>query len=144
MTSYERTAWIMLVTTIPAYVIYVSVVVGNAGGGPLYEADYVWPALITIGAVIAANIVLGIVVGIATGIAVGKGAAIADERDRQIEQMGERVGSSFIVIGGVAAMLMAMAEWHGFWIANTLFLGFMVAGVVASVAKVVAHRWGLR
>lgn len=144
MTEFERAAWIMLVTTIPAYAIYATVVVTGADGGPLHEAEYQWPMLITIGAVILANIVLGIVMGIALGMALGKGASLVDERDRQIERMGERVGSSFVVLGGVAALLMALVEWHWFWIANTLFLGFMVAGVVSSIAKVSAYRWSAR
>jgi hypothetical protein len=33
-----------------------------------------------------------------------------DERDRQIGRLGDRAGQSFVVIGAVAAMLMAVAE----------------------------------
>lgn len=137
MASAERTAWIMLITSIPAYLIYLSIVLSS--GDPLTEAPYVWPALITIGATIVANIVLGIIASI-----VWHKDSRMDERDRTIERLGDRVGNSFIVIGSVGAMLMAMAEWHGFWIANTLFLSFFVSGVIGSIAKISAYRWGLQ
>lgn len=139
MTRYERTAWIMLITSVPAYVIYVVIVLTGAGGGPLHEAPYVWPALITIGATVVANIVLNIL----TSIVWSRGVDIVDERDRAIEHIGERAGNSFLVIGGVAAMLMAMAEWDWFWIANTLFLCFFISGVIGSLVKVSLHREGV-
>lgn len=139
MASAERTAWIMLITSIPAYLIYLSIVLASGVDGPLHEAPYVWPALITIVATIVANIMLGIVASIVWHKDSGM-----DERDRTIERLGDRVGNSFIVIGGVGAMLMAMAEWHWFWIANALFLSFFVSGVIGSIAKISAYRRGLQ
>jgi hypothetical protein len=138
MASAERTAWIMLITSIPAYLVYLSIVLTNSAGGPLHEAPYVLPALITIGATVVANIVLGIIAAIAF-----PRDSRMDERDRTIERLGDRVGNSFIMIGALGAMLMAMAEWDWFWIANALFLSFFVAGVVGSIAKISAYRWGL-
>lgn len=138
MTPYERSAWIMLITSIPAYLAYVIIVLTSAGDRPLAEADYVWPALIVIAATIVANIVLGIIAQIAR-----PKENRVDERDRLIERIGDRVGNSFLVIGGVAAMLMAMFEWHTFWIANTLFLGFFLSGIVGSIAKVSIYRGGM-
>jgi hypothetical protein len=39
-------------------------------------------------------------------------------RDKEIGRLGEYTGQSFVVIGAVAAMLMAMAGWDHFWIAT--------------------------
>ena len=38
---------------------------------------------------------------------------------------------------------MAMAEWDWFWIANTMYLGFALSGILEGIAKVVAYRRGL-
>jgi hypothetical protein len=51
---------------------------------------------------------------------------LKDARDQQIGQLGDYVGSSFVVIGAVAAMLMAMAGWDRFWIANVIYLCFFL------------------
>lgn len=40
------------------------------------------------------------------------------------------VGQSFVVIGGVAALLMAMAEWEHFWIANVIYLAFVLSAIL--------------
>ena len=40
-------------------------------------------------------------------------------------------------------MLMAMARWEPFWIANVLYLCFVLSVVLGSVTKVVVYRRGL-
>ena len=47
------------------------------------------------------------------------------------------------VIGGLAAMLMAVAERDWFWIANVLYLCFMLSAVTESIARISAYRGGL-
>jgi hypothetical protein len=46
-------------------------------------------------------------------------------------------------IGAAAAMLMAMASWDRFWIANTIYLSLVLSTVLASAIKVTAYRRGL-
>ena len=55
-------------------------------------------------------------------------------------RLGDRVGQSFVVIGAVAAMLMAMAEWDRFWIANVIYLCFALSAVLGNVTKVIVYR----
>jgi hypothetical protein len=38
--------------------------------------------------------------------------------------------------------LMALAEWDHFWIANVIYLTFVLSAVVGSVAKIFAYRQG--
>lgn len=139
MTSNERNAWIMLLTSIPAYLIYVVIVVTSVDGGAITEAEYMWPALSVIGASIIANIVLGIIASI-----LQPRDNRVDERDRAIERVGERAGNSFLVIGALGAMVMAMVEWDWFWIGNALMLAFFVSAVVGSLVKISAYRLGLQ
>lgn len=48
------------------------------------------------------------------------------------------------MIGGVVALLMAMAEVQHFWIANVIYLTFVLSAILGSVAKVVAYRRGFQ
>ena len=65
---------------------------------------------------------------------------MADERDREIDKMGKHVAQSFVAIGSVGALLMAMVEWDHFWIANLLALGFFLSAMSEALAKVIAYR----
>ena len=66
-----------------------------------------------------------------------------DIRDKEIDRLGERVGSSFVVIGALGALVLAMFDADGFWIANTVYLCFVLSAVVSSITKLVAYRRGV-
>ena len=139
MAHQEKRAWIMLVVSAVAYAVYAAVILSRAGGHPLvrvpYAAALLWTAGAAIGASIAAETVLG---------TVNRGESrLKDERDRRIGSLGEQVGLSFVVIGAVAAMLMALAGWDRFWIANVIYLCFFLSAVLGSVTRVIAYRKGL-
>jgi hypothetical protein len=140
MSYEEKRAWIMLVVAAGGYAAYLIIILGRAGDTPLTEVPYAAPLLWTIGAGIAASIALTIVVAIVSPEGVGK----ADERDREIGRFGEYAGQSFLVIGGLAALVMAMAELDHFWIANVLYLGFVLSAILGSVAKIFAYRRGFQ
>ncbi|HEU5161185.1 MAG TPA: hypothetical protein VFU43_29590 [Streptosporangiaceae bacterium] len=135
----EKRAWIMLVVSVCAYAAYLIVIVGRAGPTPLAEVAYVPTLLWSIGAAIAAQIGLSIAAGISS-----PQARKRDQRDREIGRLGEYIGQSFVVIGGVAALLMAMAEWDYFWIANVIYLTFVLSAALGSVAKIFAYRKGFQ
>lgn len=140
MSFEEKSAWILGVAAAASYGVYLAVVLALAGAMPLAEVPYVAPLLWTVGVSIAASIALHAVIGIFSPREAGK----KDQRDREIYRFGEYTGQSFVVIGGVAALLMAMAEWGHFWIANVIYLGFVLSAVLGSVAKIVAYRWGFQ
>lgn len=136
MASEEKSAWIMILVSVVTYAIYVAVIAMRIGDTPISEVEYVAPLLWTIGA----SIVVAIVLNIAVGIASPKDAGKKDQRDREIDRFGEHVGQSFLVLGGLGALVMAMAELDYFWIANTLYLGFFLSAVLGSMAKISAYR----
>ena len=140
MTFEEKRAWIMLVVAVGGYAAYLFIILGRARSAPLPEVPYVSPLLWTIGAGIAASIVLHMVVSIAAPDGVGK----TDQRDTEIGHFGERVGQSFLVIGGLAALVMSMAELKHFWIANVIYLSFVLSAILGSVAKIFAYRRGFQ
>ncbi len=140
MAFEEKRAWAMAIIAVLAYAMYVLVILGKADGRPLAEVPYAGTALWTIGIAIIAGIVSGIWFGIASR---GDGVQ-ADERDQEIGRYGEYVGQSFVVIGGVSAMALAMFEAPHFWIANVLYLCFVLSAVLSSVTKIAGYRWGLQ
>lgn len=127
----------MLVVGTAAYAVYATIVLRRADGVPLADVPYVSTLLGSAGASIVATIVLNIAVAIAS-----RGGDKQDQRDREIHRAGEYIGQSFAVVGGVSALLMAMAEWPYFWIANVVYLCFTLAALLGSIAKIFAYRKG--
>lgn len=141
MGTEERNAWAMLVLGVLTVSAYVVLVLGSADGAPIEDVNYQPIMLWVIGIAIAIGIAVGITNGVLAHL---KGERPdADERDRAISRFGTNISQAFLVIGGLAALLMAMAEWEWFWIANTLFFGFALSGILEGVAKVTAYRRGL-
>ncbi|MDJ0461105.1 hypothetical protein [Streptomyces sp. H27-C3] len=140
MALEEKRAWIMAVVAVAGYAAYLAVVLGRTGSAPLAEVSYVAPLLWSVGAAIVAAIVLNIAAAAASPQDAGK----KDVRDREINRFGEYVGQAFVVIGGVSALCMAMAELSYFWIANVIYLAFVLSSLLASTAKIVAYRRGFQ
>jgi NADH:ubiquinone oxidoreductase subunit 6 (subunit J) len=138
MTLEERRSWTYLAVAVLVYGGYLVSVLGRAASEPLADVDYVPVMLWSIGIAIVAGIVVSVVVGMFTPRRDQK----IDVRDRDIAATGERVGQSFLVIGGVAALLLAMIEAPHFYIANVLYLGFVLSAVLGSITKVIVYRRG--
>jgi len=136
MTHEEKRAWIRLVVAVLGYSAYVAVIVGRMGSHSLPDVPYASILLWTVGAAIAASIVAE--AGMA--IVIPGASRAKDVRDREIGRLGEHVGQSFVVIGAVAAMLMAMADWDRFWIANVIYLCFVLSAILGGITKVVVYR----
>ncbi len=140
MSFEEKNTWIFGVVSLGAYVAYAVTILGRAEGDPLTAVPYVAAMLWAIGAAIVAAILGRIVITIADP----KDADKKDQRDKEIYRFGEFIGQSFVVIGGVAALIMSMAELDPFWIANSLYLTFVLSALLGSVAKIVAYRRGFQ
>ena len=138
MTLGERRSWTLLVVAVAAYGVYLVLVVGRSASVPLVEVDYVPALLWSIGAAIVA----GILIGIALGLVTPKRDWKKDVRDRDIAAAGDRVGQAFLVLGGVAALLLAVVEAPHFYIANAVYLCFVLSSVLGSVTRVVLYRRG--
>ncbi len=142
MAVEEKRAWAMAIVAVVGIrrMYVVCLVLGRADGRLVAEAPYVGTALWTIGI----GIIVGIVSGIWFGIAAREEGHAVDERDREIGRFGDYIGQSFVVIGGVSAMALAMFEAPHFWIANVLYLCFVLSAVLGSVTKIAGYRWGLQ
>ena len=138
MALEEKYSWITAVVSLTGYAVYLVVVLGRAGDTSLAEVPYAAALLWTVGGAIVVTIVLGIGATMVTP----KDDRKKDVRDREIYRFGESIGQSFVVIGAVAAMVMAMVELAHFWIANVIYLMFVLSAVLSSVAKIFAYRKG--
>jgi hypothetical protein len=162
MSYEERGTWVYLLVSVGVYTAYMIVVLSRAAD-PITETDYQAPLLWSIGAAILASIVLRIVVEIGAGVARGVGDEVAteiesrtgvkserpvadpfraDARDREIDHLGNQRTWLVVAAGATAAMVMALAEWPFFWIANVIYLGFVLQAVSSAVVKLVLYRRG--
>ncbi|MFE7845828.1 hypothetical protein ACFUTX_11630 [Microbacterium sp. NPDC057407] len=143
MAYEERNAWVGLVISVIAMTVYTVIVLQQASSGPVDEIDWV-PLMLWI---IGAGIVVSILVSIAWGLIAARrdpdGIGKSDQRDRDISHLNNRVGQAFLVLAGLAVIVLCALEADWFWIANTMFYGFALSSIVGGVASVIAYRRGL-
>ncbi len=140
MSVQEKNTWIWAAISFIGYVVYVAIVAARGRGMPLAEVEYVWPLIWTFVAMIAAMVVGRIVVGIISP----REPILPDERDREIDRFGYRIGYMFGGLGFLAALILAMVEADHFWIANTIYFGCFLSGFLGALAKIVAYRRGFQ
>ena len=140
MTFDEKNTWIYGIVALVAYGGYVATVLLRAHGASVAEVAYIGPLLWSVGAAVVAA-VLGKVVVAARW---PQEADQRDDRDREIDRFGEHVGQSFLVVGLVAALVLAMRELDPFWIANAAYLAFVLSAAVGCAAKIAAYRGGFQ
>ncbi|MGR0221884.1 hypothetical protein [Agromyces sp. ZXT2-6] len=140
MSYEEKGTWSFLVVAVVAYGVYLRLVLPELlGGTPVERVDYAIPMLWTIGGAVVAGILARIAIAV-----VNPGEAhTADVRDKQIDRAGEQVGNSLVVIAAIGALVLAMLEVHWFWIANAIYLGFVLSAVLGSMAKLAMYRRGV-
>ncbi|HEX2755357.1 MAG TPA: hypothetical protein VHM48_07840 [Candidatus Limnocylindrales bacterium] len=136
MTFLEKSNWVVLVVALPTLLVYVAVVAPQVLGKPIAEVSWVQPMIFAIVGFIVAN-VLGNVVAAASN---PSEADKNDERDREIDHVGERVGNWLIIAGSIAALVLAMTRADHFWIANAIFLGGIAGALLSSVTKIAAYH----
>ena len=136
MTFLEKSNWVVLVVGVPTLLVYVALVLPQVLGKPIAEVSWVQPMIFTIIGFVVANI-LGNVVAAASN----PGEADKnDQRDREIDRVGERVGNWLIIAGSIAALVLAMARADHFWIANAIFVGGIAGALLSSVTKIAAYH----
>ncbi|WP_405496286.1 hypothetical protein [Nocardia sp. NBC_00511] len=134
----EKRTWILGAAAVVSYAIYLIVVLARARHSALTEVAYVAPLLWAVGGSILASVLASIAVSIGS-----RDRDRRDQRDREIDRRGTHVGNAFVVLGAVAALILALADGDRFWIANVIYLGFTLSAVVGSAAKLVAYRHGV-
>ena len=135
MDTEEKSSWIQLILAVATYATYLVLLLGRAGETPFPETPYVDLLLWTIGGSIVASIVLHIFFA--------PRLFKKDQRDREIGRFGDAMGQAFVVIGALGALVLALFDLPGFWIANVVYICFVLSAILSSIAKIVAYRSGI-
>ncbi len=136
MAFLEKSNWVVLVVGVPTLLVYLAVVVPQVLSEPIVEVSWVEPMVFAIVGFVVANILGNVVVA-----AINPSEADQnDQRDREIDRFGERVGNSLIAAGAVAALVLAMAKADHFWIANAIFLAGIAGALLSSATKIAAYH----
>ncbi|MFH8251376.1 hypothetical protein ACH3VR_13470 [Microbacterium sp. B2969] len=140
----ERITWSQLIASTIGLVVYLVIVLPQLSHTAVGDIDWVWPMVWTILGAIVLSIVLSIAWGIVAGMLDPELEHRSDQRDREIEHFGDRIGQAFLVIGALAGLVLAMVEAEWFWIGNALFLGFYLSASLGGVARLIAYRRGFQ
>lgn len=140
MAFMEKSSWVVIGVGVPTLLVYLAVVVPQVLARPVADVGWVAPMIAAIVAFVIAN-VLGNVVAAASN---PREADLSDERDREIDRFGERIGNWMIIAGSIAALVLAMARADHFWIANAIFVGGLLGALLSSAAKIAAYRGSLQ
>src|SRR5215471_6191227 len=139
MSYEEKGTWVYLVTSAGAYAVYLVIILGRLPSTPVAEVSYapvlLWTTLASVVASVAGRTLVG--------TASPSDSRRRDVRDKEIYRFGEYASRWFIVAGAAAGFFLALAKVDYFWIANVIYLGFVLWAVVGSVIRLVAYRRGL-
>ncbi|MCF4123117.1 hypothetical protein L1785_19275 [Antribacter sp. KLBMP9083] len=136
MEPRERAAWVQVVVAPAGWAVYVVLLLVRAGDEVLVETGY-WDLVAwAIGGAVVVSLLATLAVG-------GFDGAKPDLRDREIDGRAQQIGNSLLVAGALVAMVLAMVDVDGFWIANTLYLTFVSSGLLASIAQIGFRRGGV-
>ena len=145
----EKMTWVSGVVTIIVPVVYFAIMLGRLQSTPASEIAYQVPLIVAMVASVVLIVIGAILMSIGTSVvaaAQGRdpGAEIdrADERDKTISRRGDLVGYYVSSAGMVGVLVLTLLEADYFWIANALYLSFVVAMVVSSVVKLVSYHRG--
>jgi hypothetical protein len=139
MSYEERGVWAYLLSSAICYIAYLAIVVPRLFHTPAAQVSYLLPLLVTtMAAVFIATVVRSVL-----EVARPSDSSKADARDREIARFGEYTSRWFVVGAAMAGFIMATRRLDYFWIANVIYLGFVLWAIAGSVLRLVAYRRGL-
>lgn len=138
--SYEQKGvWAYLVSALGSFTVYVALMLGRIDGRPLPEVPYVATMLWMIGV----SVLISTMARVALEIVRPSDSHLADARDKEINRFGDWIGGFVLSIGVAGVLVLVVLESDHFWIANAIYLAFVVQAVVSSVVKLGAYHYGL-
>jgi hypothetical protein len=139
MSYEEKGTWSYLVAIAGTYAVYLAIILGRLQAAPVAQVSYAWVLLWTTVASVGASTAVRTVIETARP-SYGRRR---DVRDKDIYRFGEYASRWFVVAGAAAGFVLALAKAEYFWIANAIYLGFVLWALAGSVARLVAYRRGL-
>jgi hypothetical protein len=139
MSFEEKGTWAYVVIAAMLSAVYFALVLGQLPQTAADEIEFQVPMLVAIGVAIGLTIAANIVIAASAPDDAGK----RDQRDKDVNRYGEYVGGLVLGVAAIVPFLLALAEADHFWIANTIYLAFVVSTIAGSIVKIVAYRRGL-
>jgi hypothetical protein len=136
MAFLEKSNWVVLVVAVGTIAAYGTWALTQGLSKPVAEIGWVQPMIVSIVGFVVANI-LGMIIVAASN---PKEADKSDQRDKEIDRFGERVGNYLIIAGACVALVLAMAAADRFWIGNTIYFAGILAAMGSSVTKIAAYH----
>lgn len=134
----ERNTWVQVFGTIAALAVYIPWTIAS----PSTEGnEWLWRMMWVIGGGVSLTIIASIGFNLAARIT--REESTPDERDVRISHASERVGTAFLVIAGIVAIVMCAQAAPLFWIAHTIAAGFAVSALIGGIAALIMYRGGL-
>jgi hypothetical protein len=140
MTFEEKSQWAYGFASLVVPAVYVVWLAGKiADAGSVADIDYVRTMLWAIGAGIIVNIVGGMFVRASNPAEADK----RDARDRDITRRGNAVG--FVVFSTliIGPYVLAMRDAETFWIANAIYVAYVVTAITTVIVKATLYRKGV-
>jgi len=142
MSVEEKHWWIYAAIALGVAAVYFALVLPRAAGTPVEEIEFQLPLLIAGAAGAVLGVIANIVLRISSDIASPRGAALKDQRDRDIHRLGEYVAGIVLAVAMALPFGLAMLEVHQFWIANGMYLAFVLSALAGSAVKLFIYRRG--
>ncbi|MDX2007989.1 MAG: hypothetical protein SFU83_22330 [Meiothermus sp.] len=138
MTLEERLIWVSAGVLLGSAGVYWGVILGRARYIPITEVPYGWAMFWSLGAVVLGSLA----VAVATVILAPREADQKDQRDREVGRHGDAAGYNVLALGCLGVLALTVAGAEPFWVAHSLYLCCVVAGLWSAVTKIIAYRRG--
>jgi len=139
MSYEEKGVWTTLFFMAGAYIAYLAIIVPQLLQTPPAHVNYILPLTFTA----IPSAIIALLVRSALELFSPSDSSKADARDRDIKRFGEHASRWCVAGGAMLGLWGAVGHWDYFWIANVIWLGFVLWIVVGSVLMLVAYRRGL-
>ncbi len=140
MTFEEKSQWAYGFASLvapAAYLIWIAGKIGDAAA--VGDIAYVRTLLWAIGAGILVNSLGGMIIRGANP----READVRDQRDRDIRRRGDAVGFVVFSILVVGPFVLTMRDANTFWIANALYVAYVLTALITVSVKAVLYRKGI-
>ena len=137
--SYEEKGQVVYLGVVAtAYAVYLVLILRQLSTTPVTELNYA-PILIS---TLVVAIVAAIIGRIAVEMIRPSETVREDVRDRDIGRFGEYVAGLVLGIGMLVPFILVLIEAEYFWIANAMYLVYVLQAIVGAIIKLVAYRRG--
>ena len=145
----EKMTWVSGLAMIVVAIVYFAIMAGRLQSASAADIAYQVPLIVAMVASVVLIVIGAIIMAVGTSVsATIRGRKPEDEierkdeRDKTIRRHGDLVGYCVASAGMVGVLILTMLEADYFWIANALYLSFVVAMAVSTVVKLVAYHRG--